>query len=110
MKDAKQIRQNAISTERQTLVCVLICSNKHMRTSNYSTVMKFSNRNQHFWVSRSAVTDTEGRTAPSKSQAKRKSTDGWDKIGGWLYSERRSSPEMCSFMYFLSPADFVHDA
>lgn len=58
MKNAKQKRQNAISAERQTLVYVLICSNKHMYTSNYSTVMKFSNRNQHFWVSRSTVTDT----------------------------------------------------
>ena len=58
MKNAKQKRQNAISTERQTLVYVLICSNKHMYTSSYSTVMKFSNRNQHFWVSRSTVTDT----------------------------------------------------
>ena len=62
-------RQNAISTERQTLVYVLICSNKYMHTSNYSTVMKFNNRNQHFWVSRSTVTDTKGRTALSKSQA-----------------------------------------
>lgn len=76
MKNAQQKRQDAISTERQTLVCVLICSNKHTHTSNYWTVMKFSNRKQHFWISRSAVTDTKGRPARSKSQAKRKSTGG----------------------------------
>lgn len=69
MKNAKQKRQNAISTERQTLVYVLICSNKYVHTSDYSTVMKFSNRNQHFCLSRSIVTDTKGRPALSKSQA-----------------------------------------